>query len=112
MATEFTQTGGFRWGAWNVTAPFAELRASRELILIKVSFWKFWQRTFEFSRQEIKTITKFYGIFSVGILISHTKRDYPAHIIFWTFDYKSLKEALASLDYVLDGKAKSYLDLF
>ena len=104
MREEYKETGGLRWGLgfWtgvNVSWPFAHLVASSERVQIRMSLLGIWSRVFNFSRHEIKSIKRKHGLWSVGIVIEHTKMDYPPFILFWTFNYRSLKEAMAKLGY-------------
>ena len=108
---EYNETGGLRWGlsfwvAGNATWPFARLHALHECIQIRLSIFGIWSRVFEFSRQEIKSIRRKRGIWSIGIVIDHTKAEYPPFILFWTFNYSTLKQALTNLGYNVsdDGK--------
>lgn len=103
----YNETGGLRWGstflrAMNVSWPFARLHASQDEIRIDISFP--WERTFRFSRREIRTLRRTRGWFSIGLRIEHEHADYPPWVLFWTFRYRTLKAALERLGYaVLDS---------
>ena len=104
MSKEYTETGGLRWGknfwiASNFTWPFATLKATKDQLYIRVGVWRFFQKVFKFNRLEVKDIKRQKGFFGVGILIEHSKSEYPPFIMFWTFNYNKIKIELNRLGY-------------
>ena len=109
MVDEYTETGGLRWGksfwyASNFTWPFATLKASRDRLIIRVGIFKLYQKTFEFSRSEIKSIKRRRGLFSVGVMIEHSEEEYPPFILFWTFNFRNLRMRLNQLGYEIEDE--------
>ena len=108
MSQEFTQTGGLRYGesfwyAANFTKPFAMLRVSRDAIVVSVSFFRFWQRSFTFQRSAIQRLRWRRGIFSLGLQVEHTVAAYPPFVLFWLRDRKALALGLRDLGYEISA---------
>ncbi len=104
MEKEFTQKGGIRYGSsvWstvNFTAPFACLRVSKNGIILSVSIFRLWQRTFTFQRSDIRQLRWKRGFFSLGLQIEHTVSEYPSLVLFWVVDRKTLAENLREFGY-------------
>jgi len=68
---------------------------------ISVAVWNIWKRSFEFERVDVRQIRRRRGLFSVGVVVEHVKPEYPPFILFWTFRYKILSEALQRLGYTV-----------
>ncbi len=107
MEKEFTQKGGIRYGSsvWstvNFTAPFACLRVSKNAIILSVSVFRFWQRTFTFQRSDIRQLRWKRGFFSLGLQIEHTVAEYPSLVLFWVVDRKTLAEKLREFGYEIE----------
>lgn len=85
------EVGGLRWGAsyWlaaNVSWPFAEIHVTSERICVAMDFLCF-HKKYTFSTSEVISIRKKTGLFSVGIIIEHSKKDYLPFFLFWTPNY-------------------------
>jgi hypothetical protein len=100
MSTAITQTGGVRLDSFNATWPFATLSATgTELRLSCLG------REYLFPRSHIRSLSRYRGIFSVGLQIEHTDPSIPqfvvfwASVFFWTSGFKTLKAHLESLGY-------------
>ena len=95
MFEEYVEKGG----AWlfpgsSATWPFVTLRVSQERIQIQLMY-----RKYDFKRSEIKSLEKRSSLLSKGIVIKTTKILEPQFIVFWTFNYRKLKNALAQMGY-------------
>jgi hypothetical protein len=90
----FTQTGGARLGWGNVSCPFAKLSATEESICLSV----FGGRQI-FPKSSIRGLSRHGGIFSTGLRIESEQMAHGKKVIFWTFDFQSLKNALEELGY-------------
>jgi hypothetical protein len=107
----YTETGGLRWGesfwgATNATWPFATLHASKDGLRIDLSVLRLWRRRFELTLSDIQALRKKRWLFSAGLLVEHSRSDYPQFILFWTFRYSTLKTRLNQLGYtVFDQEA-------
>jgi len=104
MDQEFTQTGGIRYGSsfWlssNYTIPFANLRLCREGIILSVSVFGLWRRTFDFPRQAIRQLRWKRVLFSPGLQIEHTVAECPPFVVFWVTNRKALAESLSGFGY-------------
>jgi hypothetical protein len=104
MEQEFTQTGGVRYGrsfwfAWNFTIPFAHLRVTRDALVLSVSAFGIWRRTFSFPRPAIRQLRWKRGVFSLGLQIEHTVDTYPPFVLFWVGSRKALAEGLRGFGY-------------
>ncbi len=104
MEKEFTQKGGIRYGSsvWstaNFTAPFACLRVSKNSIILSVSIFRLWQRTFTFQRSDIRQLRWKRGLFSLGLQIEHSVTEYPTFVLFWVVERKTLAENLIEFGY-------------
>ncbi|SRR6266542_1327047 len=109
MVQEFTQTGGIRYGSsfWfsvNFTAPFACLRVSKDAIILSVSIFRLWQRTFTFQRSAIRQLRWKRGLFSLGLQIEHTVGEYPPLVLFWVRDRKALADSLRGFGYEISDR--------
>jgi len=109
MEQEFTQTGGIRYGSsfWfviNFTAPFARLRVSQDAIILSVSVFRIWQRTFTFQRSAIRQLRWKQGLFCLGLQVEHTVAEYPPFVLFWVSDRKSLAESLRGFGYEISDR--------
>jgi hypothetical protein len=76
MKKEFAQTGGARYGrsfwfSWNFTTPFANLSITDAALILSISVFGLWQRTFTFDRASIRNLRWKRGIFSLGLQIEH-----------------------------------------
>jgi hypothetical protein len=106
QAIQYVETGGLRWGQsfWsgeNATWPFARIRVSSDRLRISVLDWNFSKRWFDFEQLEVRQLRRKRGLFSVGIVVEHLKREYPPFILFWTFRYKTLSRALRRFGYTV-----------
>ena len=104
MEQEFTQTGGVRYGrsfwfGWNFTAPFAHLSATKAALVLSVSAFGLWRRTFTFERAAIRNLRWKRGIFSLGLQIEHNISGYPPFILFWIGNRIKLVAALKEFGY-------------
>ncbi|TMC57334.1 MAG: hypothetical protein E6J26_06470 [Chloroflexi bacterium] len=61
------------------------------------------EKRYQLQRDQIYSINRYYdlGLFSQGIVISHSCDAYPASLIFWTFSFSALKAELEQLGYDL-----------
>jgi hypothetical protein len=90
----YSQTGGWHvgrnfWWAFNVTWPFASLLIYRDELVLRALLWRY-----TFPRDKIVEIVPYHVLLSPGIKIEHTVVGYPKFIVFWTFDFSDLLEAL------------------
>jgi hypothetical protein len=94
-ASRFSQRGGVRLNFWNATWPFAVLSAeSKSIRCSGVVF-----REVRFPKASVKRLSRYDGIFSVGLRIEHTVSSAPEFVVFWTFNFKKLTENLRRLGY-------------
>ena len=100
MSTAITQTGGVRLDSFNATWPFATLSATgEELRLFCLG------REYLFPRSHIRSMSRYRGIFSVGLQIEHSNPSFPQFIVFWaslffwTSGFRRLKAQLERLGY-------------
>jgi hypothetical protein len=101
---DYTQVGGTRfgrsyWFAWNFTIPFAHLRIASDRIVLTVSAFRLWQRTFTFQKADLRQLRWKRGLFSTGLHIVHAAGDHPPFILFWPSDRRKLKEQLRAFGY-------------
>jgi hypothetical protein len=75
----------------------AKLTLRRERLTLSVLA----EKRYHLEREQIDDISRYYdlGIFSQGIVISHSKDEYPTFFIFWTFAFNQLKTGLEQLGY-------------
>jgi hypothetical protein len=104
MEQEFTETGGVRYGrsfwlAWNFTIPFAHLRVTRDALILSVSVFGIWRRTFMFPRLAIRKLRWKRGIFSPGLQIEHALEQYPPFVLFLVGSRKALADGLRGFGY-------------
>ena len=96
---EFSQQGGGRigrsyWWASNATWPFASLTVTRQTLTLQTPM-----KQYTFEKDAIAQLKRYQGVLSIGLQISHTKKDYPPFIVFWSFDFGTLKSELHRLGY-------------
>ena len=113
--TTYTETGGLHFGssyrfASNYTWPFAILTATPEELSLRTSVGCFMKRTFIIERPQIRQIRKRRGMWSLGIEILHSVNEYPKFLLFWTFQYRILKQQLESLGYEIAEAEKAGMD--
>jgi hypothetical protein len=99
----FTQTGGLRYKSGfmivNCTIPFASLRATREEILVTVTFLGLFRRSFTFPRSSIRRLRWRRLFFSLGVQIEHDLAGCPSYILFWVSNHKALVQGLKDFGY-------------
>ena len=99
MIDAFTQVGGIRcgssyWNATNSSWPFVKLCLSQDMIEITIRGLVSSPTVLQFARSDIRGIRERKGLFSAGIQIEHKRCEYAPFVIFWTFDYSGLRNAL------------------
>jgi len=105
MNPAFSQTGGARLGLFNATYPFATLSADSNALQLSC-----FSRDYAFPKDKIRKLSRYRGIFSVGLRIEHTEQSFPqfvvfwASIFFWTSGFQTLKRQLESLGYDIESK--------
>lgn len=104
----FIQTGGLQfrsgWRVTNLTMPFANMRVTREAILVTGSFIGWTRCSFSFPRSSIRGLRWRRIFFNLGVQIEHDLPSYPAYILFWVSDRKALIQGLRDFGYeVSDG---------
>lgn len=97
----YSETGGIRFGIVNATFPFGTLRAYPDALHLVIELI-FWRREFHLRPEEITSIDKARGLFSSGIFIKHSNPNVPNPIIFWTFNFQTLKKNLTRLGYEIE----------
>jgi hypothetical protein len=102
IENQFTQKGGARLDNFNATWPFAKLFVSREKVKLKV-----FSKEYEFEKNQIIGLREYNGILSKGMIIEHNKREYPHHMLFWTFSFKKLKKSVEILGHSVGPPKKS-----
>lgn len=89
-------TGGLRWGDkfWggfgscdeygNVTFPLATLEIYSDRCILAKSY--FWIRrvSYEIKYNELEHVSKKRILLSKGVLFTHTNKDIPKYLLFWT----------------------------
>jgi hypothetical protein len=93
MADRFTQRGGVRIGHLNATWPFAVLEADAQTIELSIVTKKV------FPKDKIVRLSPYRTMFSTGLRIEHMVQSEPSFIVFWTFDFETLKANLIRLGY-------------
>lgn len=97
----YSQLGGMRLGsglflALNVTVPFVFIRVTGSEIQMRC-FWKKWI----FPKSSIRRLSKHRGVFSTGLRIEHDVESYTPFIVFWTAEFKHLKNNLEKIGYLV-----------
>ena len=97
----FSQTGGARIGksiAWSVNAtwPLAKLTVRETTLSVSVL-----GLTWVLPRTSIRGLRKYRGVFSTGLQIEHSIPRRPAFVVFWTFRFAELKQALEQYGYTI-----------
>lgn len=93
----FIQKGGLRigdsyWLAGNYTWPFAKLTCTEVQIEIVLTFFS--SSRYKLTRETIRQLRPYRGIFSKGLRIEHAEADYPPFILFWSFNLSQLTNEL------------------
>lgn len=86
-------TGGARLDFYNVSWPFAELEVSDCLLTIEAL-----GKRYEFAVADIRRLSRCKGLISSGLQIEHGM-DAPTTLIFWTWSWRRVCEALESRGY-------------
>ena len=96
--TSYSQLGGARLNLFNATIPFARIVATPSRITLAVLGS---QHTFE--RAQVRSLSRYRGLFSTGLRIEHFCEDAPSFVVFWTTNYSHLAQALQQLGYSVGG---------
>jgi hypothetical protein len=96
----FAQIGGARIGFFNATWPLARVSADRDAIVLRLFPFII---KFTFSHDSITRLSRYRGLTSTGLQIEHKVPHYPRFMLFWTFDFDTLKAELQSLGYTVSG---------
>ena len=100
MIAVFTATGGARLDSFNATYPLAKLSADCEKLQILCL-----GRDYTFPKGSIRRLSRYRGIFSVGLRIEHAESSFPqfivfwASVVFWSSGFAKFKTQLESLGY-------------
>jgi hypothetical protein len=96
----FSKTGGARLNDFNATYPYATLSGDSDALnLICLG------RNYHFPKSSIRRLSKYRGLFSVGLQIEHSEALLPefvvfwASLFFWTSGFKRVKVELEKLGY-------------
>ena len=100
MTRTFAQIGGARIGFLNATWPFARLSADGDAIALRLLIVKF-----TFPREKIRRLSRYRGFMSTGLQVEHAVGHYPKFMLFWTFDFDTLKAELEALGYEVRDSA-------
>lgn len=98
----FTQTGGARLDYFNASFPFATLSVDSDALHLNCL-----GRDYHFPRSTIQRLSRYRGLFSVGLRIEHTQESLPEFIVFWTSlffwtsAFQKLRTKLESLGYTV-----------
>ena len=98
MSVKISQIGGARVGGFNASWPFASLKVTGDQITLSV-----FSKKYEIEKGKINSIKRYRGLFSTGLKIEHSKNEMPEHLIFWTFSFNKLKQALEEIGYSVDA---------
>ena len=91
----FSLRGGAKLNWANITAPFAVLSGDSNALCLSC-----FRRDYVFHRSCILGLSKFRGMFSIGLRIEHTVPTYPGFVVFWvsmfpwSIRFSMLKEEL------------------
>lgn len=111
----FTQTGGARFGrgfwAFNASFPLAKISVTNDEIELTVR--GIFGGCYSFPREAILKLHKYSSTASDGLRIEHSISSYDPFIMFWTFNFDELEQALEKhgfhIERSLGGKRKSWL---
>lgn len=98
----FSQVGGARIDFFNATWPFVKINVTPNTIELKCL-----SKKYIFERDQIVDLREYEGMFSKGLLIEHKLKNYPHHIVFWTFKFDRLKHGLERFGYIVNIPKKS-----
>jgi hypothetical protein len=74
----FSLKGGARLNWTNITIPFAVLSGDSNALRLSC-----FRRDYVFDRSCILGLSRFCGMFSIGLRIEHTVPTYPGFVVFW-----------------------------
>jgi hypothetical protein len=100
MSDQFSTTGGARLDGLNWTASFATLSGNKDELRLSVP-----GREYVFPKNNDLRLSRYRGVFSVGLRIEHDDETVPqfvvfwAPVFFWTSGFRNLKIQLESLGY-------------
>jgi hypothetical protein len=96
----FSRTGGVRLNFFNATWPLATLSGDKDSLRLWCPAGVFsLNKLFVFPRSRLRRLSKYRGLFSIGLRIEHTVESFPDFIVFWTFEFTNLKSELMHLGY-------------
>jgi hypothetical protein len=106
MTELFTMVGGMRtlyrgaafpFNMRNVTWPFARIVVTKDRLSLSA-----FTKEYEIERNQIDNLEKYRGAFSIGLKITHSKKEMPPGFIFWTFGFAKLKSNLEHFGYKVE----------
>jgi hypothetical protein len=80
----FSQIGGARLDSWNLSFPFAKLSALRNAIALSCM-----GQNYVFPWDNIVSLARYQGVFSVGLRINHNVPSRPDLIVFWISTFRN-----------------------
>jgi uncharacterized FAD-dependent dehydrogenase len=97
--TTFSQIGGMRVGnnsllALNATWPFASLQVDDSILTLGCL-----GQEWVFPKSSIQRLSKYSGLFSVGLRVEHSNESYDKFIVFWTVQFTILRQELEKRGY-------------
>jgi hypothetical protein len=95
MTGSFSQRGGARIGLMNATYPFAALLVDGDMLRLSCL-----GRQYAFAKDSVE-LSRYRGLFSVGLRIEHNLSIYPRFIVFWVGSFSDLKRKLEGLEYTV-----------
>ncbi len=107
MEATYSQTGGARLDLFNASWPFATLTANREALQLACL-----GKSYTIPKKDIRGLSRYRGMFSVGLRIEHEDNSIPDFIVFWAsviwFDrgFETLRFNLEKLGYTV-GKNRA-----
>ncbi len=99
MKETFTQTGGARISMLNVTWPGAVLEVTESELRLRC-FWKCWT----IPKNQLIRLSEHRSL-SNGLRIQHSIQSYTQFIVFWTFSFAKLRQALEERGYTVYDQA-------
>jgi hypothetical protein len=114
----YVERGGLFWtgkvgsiGGGYVSWPFGTLVVTSERLRFSVKTWRWFasiwaldpafqaEPVFQVEKSQIHSISKKRGLFSKGLAFQQSNPEYPTRIVFWTFNYPTLSNALRHFGY-------------
>ena len=104
MTDIYTEVGGINIGGFYMSWPFAQITVTPSVIEIKIRGLISTTETITIKKEEIDNIIRKKSLFGSGIKIEHHNTFASPHLVYASFTFKKLRNALLKMGYSIAEK--------